>query len=105
MASNTSALVPSDTLDRKRPPTDLREVIRDLMSMEDQEAASRRLVEKLVSFSSGDVDVVKIGQTRLFPNSLSNGGNWIVMRSSAIRAWVKDNSQQSLRQPCFVERR
>ena len=65
MASNTSALVPSDTLDRKRPPTDLREVIRDLMSMEDQEAASRRLVEKLVSFSSGDVDVVEIGQTRL----------------------------------------
>jgi hypothetical protein len=42
---------PSDILDTKRPPTDLREVIRDLMSIEDQEAASRRLAEKLVSFS------------------------------------------------------
>jgi hypothetical protein len=30
---------PSDILDTKRPPTDLREVIRDLMSIEDQEAA------------------------------------------------------------------
>jgi len=44
---------------------DLREVIQDLMSMEDQEAASRRLVQKLVSFSSGDVDIVEIGQTQL----------------------------------------
>jgi hypothetical protein len=50
-ATNTSALTPSDTLDTKRPPTDLREVTRDLMSIEDQEAASRRLAEKLVSFS------------------------------------------------------
>lgn len=65
MASNTAALVPSNTIDRKRPPTDLREVIRDLMSMEDREAASRRLVEKLVSFSSGDVDMVEMGQMPL----------------------------------------
>lgn len=65
MATSTSALTPSDTRDTKKPPTDLREVIRDLMSIEDEEAASRRLVEKLVSFSSGDVDIVEIGQTQL----------------------------------------
>ena len=62
MATNTSPIAPPDA---KKPPTDLREVIRDLMSIEDQEAASRRLVEKLVSFSSGDVDIVEIGQTEL----------------------------------------
>jgi len=65
MATNTPALTPSDTRDTKKPPTDLREVIRDLMSIEDEEAASRRLVEKLMSFSSGDVDIVAINQTQL----------------------------------------
>lgn len=65
MATNTSGLVSSDTPDRKSPPTDLREVIRDMMSMEHQDVASRRLVEKLVSFSSGDVDIAEIGQTHL----------------------------------------
>jgi hypothetical protein len=35
------------------------------MSIEDQEAASRRLVEKLMSFSSGVVDIVEIGQAQL----------------------------------------
>jgi len=65
MATNTPALTPSDTRDTKKPPTDLREVIRDLMSIEDEEAASRRLVEKLMSFSSGNVDIVAINQTQL----------------------------------------
>lgn len=65
MATNPSALTPSDPRDTKQPPTDLCEVIRDLMSLEDEEAASRRLVEKLVSFSSGDVDFVEIGQMQL----------------------------------------
>ena len=35
------------------------------MSIEDWAATSRRLVEKLVSFSSGTVDMVASGQTRL----------------------------------------
>jgi hypothetical protein len=65
VATNTSALTPPDTRDTKKPPTDLREVIRDLMSIEDKEAASRRLVEELVSLSSGDVDIMEIGQTQL----------------------------------------
>lgn len=64
MVTSTPALTPSDT-DGKKPPTDLREAVRDLMSIEDQEAASRRLVEKLVSFSSGDVDIVEIDQMQL----------------------------------------
>ena len=64
MASNIVALTPSDS-DAKKSPTDLREAIRAPMSIEDQEAASRRLVEKLVSFSSGDVDIVEIGQTQI----------------------------------------
>ena len=65
MAANISALAPFDGRDTKKPPTDLREVIQDLMSVQDEEAASRRLVEKLVSFSSGDLDIVEMGQTRL----------------------------------------
>ena len=65
MANNTSVLTPSDTRDTKEPPTDLREVIRDLMSIEDEDATSHRLVKKLVSFSSGDMDIVEIGQTQL----------------------------------------
>jgi hypothetical protein len=44
---------------------DLREAIRDLLSMEDRAAASRRLVEKLISFSSGMIDMGAIGQTQL----------------------------------------
>ena len=65
MATNISALAPSDSRDTKKPPTDLGEVIRDLMSTQDEQAASSRLVEKLVSFSSGDLDIVEMGQTRL----------------------------------------
>jgi hypothetical protein len=64
VATNTVALIPPDT-DAKKSATDLREAIRDLMSIEDQEAASRRLVEKLVSLSSGDVEIVDIGQMQL----------------------------------------
>jgi hypothetical protein len=65
VATNTSALTPSDSCNTKKPPTDLREAIRDLMSIKDEEAASRQLVEKLVSFSSGDIDIVEISQTPL----------------------------------------
>ena len=65
MAISISALSPSDTRDTKKLPTELREAIRDLMSIEDEEAASRRLVEKLVSFSSGDIDIVEICQMQL----------------------------------------
>ena len=64
MAANISALAPYDSRDMK-PPTDLREVIQDLMSVQDEEAASQRLVEKLASFSSGDLDIVELNQTRL----------------------------------------
>lgn len=64
MVTNTVTLTPSDT-DAKKSRTDFREAIRGLMSIEDQEAASRRLVEKLVSLSSGDVDITEIGQTQL----------------------------------------
>jgi hypothetical protein len=56
------AIAPSDA---EMPPTDLREVIRDLIAIEDQEAASRRLLQKLASFSSGAVDIIEIGQTEL----------------------------------------
>lgn len=44
---------------------DLRELIGDMSSSEDHEAVSQRLVEKLVSFASGDLDIVEIGQTHL----------------------------------------
>jgi uncharacterized protein DUF6454 len=64
VATNTVALIPSDT-DAKNSRTDLREAIRDLVSIEDQEAASRRLVEKLVSLSSGDVEIVELGEMQL----------------------------------------
>jgi hypothetical protein len=64
VAANISALAPYDSRDMK-PPTDLREVIQDLMSVQDEEAASQRLVAKLVSFSSGDLNLVEMGQTRL----------------------------------------
>jgi hypothetical protein len=66
VATSIPTLTLSDIRDtKKKPSTDLREVIRDLMSFGDEEAASRRLVEKLVSFSAGDVDIVEIGQTQL----------------------------------------
>ena len=64
MATNIVDLTPSDT-HVKKSPTDLRDMIRAPMSIEDQAAASRRLVEKLVSLSSGNVDIVEIGQTQL----------------------------------------
>ena len=62
LATNTSPIAPPGA---KMPPTDLREVIRDLIAIEDQEAASRRLVHKLASFSSGAVDLIEIGQKEL----------------------------------------
>jgi len=43
----------------------LHETVLDLMSPLDQKATSRRLVEKLASFSSGDVDLLELGQTPL----------------------------------------
>jgi hypothetical protein len=49
----------------KKLPMDFGEVIQDLMSIEDEEVASRRLVEKLLCFSSGDLDIVEMNQTRL----------------------------------------
>jgi hypothetical protein len=45
--------------------TELGEAIKDFMSVKDHDAASRRLVEKLVSFSSGTVDILEIGQVPL----------------------------------------
>lgn len=65
MATNKSAVSSSIIGEREKPPTDLREVIQDLISIGHKEAASSRLVEKLVSFSSGDVKIVKIIQTPL----------------------------------------
>jgi hypothetical protein len=40
-------------------PTSLREAMQDLMSVQNQRASSRRLVRKLMSFSSGDVDLLE----------------------------------------------
>jgi hypothetical protein len=59
------ALTTSHSGDVKKPPTDLREVVRDLISTGDEEAASRRLVGKLLSFSQDSVDFVQINQTQL----------------------------------------
>jgi hypothetical protein len=52
------ALAPADS-------RDLRAIIGDMTAIEHHEAASERLVEKLVSFSSGDLDIVEMGKTRL----------------------------------------
>lgn len=65
MTTATSGPTPSGVIDRKGLPTDLREAIQDLMRMKDHETALSHLVEKLLSFSSGAVDVVEIDQTRL----------------------------------------
>lgn len=65
MATKLSVLGPSDTPDRKKPPTDLPEVIRDLTSMKDYEAQSRHLVQRIVSFASDDIGIVEIDQTQL----------------------------------------
>jgi Family of unknown function (DUF6454) len=64
MATNTFTPLPPDT-GSKKSPKDLREAILDLMSIEDQEVASHRLVEKLLSLSSGNVEIVEIDQTPL----------------------------------------
>jgi hypothetical protein len=64
MATNTFIPLPPDT-GSKTSPKDLREAILDLMSIEDQEVASHRLVEKLLSLSSGNVEIVEIDQTPL----------------------------------------
>jgi hypothetical protein len=60
-----SALAPSGKCHKRRPRPNLREAIRDLTSIKDHEAASGRLVEKLVSFSSGGLEIVEMAQTRL----------------------------------------
>jgi len=60
MTSQTTVIVPRDT-----PPTSLREAIQDLMSLQDQRATSRRLVQKLTSFSSGRVDLLEIDKAPL----------------------------------------
>jgi Family of unknown function (DUF6454) len=64
-ATNMPTLAPSGSCGTEKPYTDLRKAIGDLMSIQNHEAASRRLVEKLVSFSSGELDIVELGQTRL----------------------------------------
>jgi len=43
----------------------LREVIRDLITVADKRAVQRRLSKKLISFATGDVDIIEIAQTRL----------------------------------------
>ncbi len=65
MTTNTSAPSSSDTSDKKSSPTDLHEVIRDRVSMEDQEASSCRLLRKLVGFSSDAIEIVQIDQMPL----------------------------------------
>jgi hypothetical protein len=64
MATNTNAPLSSDT-GSKTFPKDLREATLDLMSIKDQEVASHRLVERLLSLSSGNVEIFEIGQTPL----------------------------------------
>lgn len=65
MPALAPALAPSEGRNTKKPHADLREVIRDLTSIQDHEAASGRLLEKLVSFSAGDLGIVEMGQARL----------------------------------------
>lgn len=60
MTSQTTDLAPSGT-----PPTNLREAMQDLTSLQDRRATSRRLVQKLVSFSSEDVDLLEIDKIPL----------------------------------------
>lgn len=65
MTDDISALMPSHVDEPGRPPTDLRQVMRDLITIKDEEAASRRLIEKLMNFSSGEIDFHEVGQTTL----------------------------------------
>jgi hypothetical protein len=58
MTSETISVVPPALC-----PENLHEAILDLTSPQDQKATSRRLVEKLASLSSGDVDLLELGQT------------------------------------------
>ena len=46
-------------------PANLREAIRDLVTISDKRALQRRLSKKLVNFAAGDVDIIEIAQTRL----------------------------------------
>jgi hypothetical protein len=64
VVTNTSALT-FPIGDAEKPPTNLREVISDLISLGHERAASRRLVEKLLNFATGEVDIVEIAQTQL----------------------------------------
>lgn len=55
----------SPALSAETTPRVLREAIRDLLFIKDRAAASRRLVEKLTSFSAGMVDMVTLDQGQL----------------------------------------
>jgi hypothetical protein len=56
----TTAIIP-----RGIQPTSLNEAMQDLMSLQDQRATSQRLVQKLTSFASGDVDLLELDETQL----------------------------------------
>ena len=43
----------------------LREAIRDMVTIGDKRAVQRRLSKKLASFATGDVDIIKLAQSRL----------------------------------------
>ncbi len=65
MATDTSALISFPNGDTEKPPANLREAVRDLVTIGDDRAAPRRLVEKLVRLATGDVDIIEIAQTQL----------------------------------------
>ena len=65
MATTLPTLAASNSCGSEKPYPDLRKAIGDLMSIQNHGAASGRLIEKLVSFPSGELDIVELAQTRL----------------------------------------
>jgi hypothetical protein len=65
VATSKPILTSSSIGDTGSPPANLGEVIRDLVTVGDKGTVQRRLLTKLASFATGDVDIIEIAQTRL----------------------------------------
>ena len=55
----------SSTDEAETSSANLREAIRDMVTIGDKRAVQRRLSKKLASFATGDVDIIKLAQSRL----------------------------------------
>lgn len=64
MATNTRVLT-SPAEEAESPSANLRDAIRDMVTIGDKLAVQRQLSNKLASFATGDVDIIKLAQTRL----------------------------------------